>query len=204
MGVLEHLGELLVRDQELPMRLEAQDYLLRTEENGDQTLVFSVSSMNVQKKLDGTSFSNWMHYPFTEECLTGTVTLTLCKDRPILQLRHELESRQNMYVKYLRGPWLKIGEGAFGGTKDDAILPGVEWLSGAEWSSGSDWFREPWYHKYAAGSEQGCHSLHDAFEGRNGDRTGLESCKMGDALVQLPKAFRTAGLCGAEFRRQNG
>ena len=63
LGVLEHLGELLVRDQELPMRLEAQDYLLRTEENGDQTLVFSVSSMNVQKKLDGTSFSNWMHYP---------------------------------------------------------------------------------------------------------------------------------------------
>ena len=56
MGVLEHLGELLVRDQELPMRLEAQDYLLRIEENGDQTLVFSVSSMNVQKKLDGTSF----------------------------------------------------------------------------------------------------------------------------------------------------
>lgn len=149
LGVLEHLGELLVRDQELPMRLEAQDYLLRTEENGDQTLVFSVSSMNVQKKLDGTSFSNWMHYPFTEECLTGTVTLTLCKDRPILQLRHELEAKQNMYVKYLRGPWLKIGEGAFGGTKDDAILPGVEWLSGAEWSSGSDWFREPWYHKYA-------------------------------------------------------
>lgn len=68
MGVLEHLGELLVRDQELPMRLEAQDYLLRIEENGDQTLVFSVSSMNdaekagwnVVFKLDALSFYRGM------------------------------------------------------------------------------------------------------------------------------------------------
>jgi len=149
MGVLDYLGELLVRDQELPMRLEAQEYTLQTEENGDQSLVLDVISMNVQKKLDGTSFSNWMHYPFTEDCLSGRVKITLQKNRPILLLTHELTAKQNMYVKYLRGPWLKVGEGAFGTEKDDAILPGVEWLKGREWSSGSDWFREPWYHKYA-------------------------------------------------------
>ncbi len=149
MGVLDYLGELLVRDQELPMRLEAQEYTLQTEENGDQSLLLDVTTMNVQKKLDGTSFANWMHYPFTENCLTGRVKITLRKDRPVLLLTHDLKSEQNMYVKYLRGPWLKVGEGSFGTEKDDAILPGVEWLSGTEWSSGSDWFREPWYHKFA-------------------------------------------------------
>ena len=149
MGVLDYLGELLVRDQELPMRLEAQEYTLETEENGDQSLLLNVTSMNVQRKLDGTSFANWMHYPFTEDCVSGRVKITLQKDRPVLLMKHELKAEQNMYVKYLRGPWLKVGEGSFGAGKDDAILPGVEWLSGAEWSSGSDWFREPWYHKYA-------------------------------------------------------
>lgn len=149
MGVLDHLGELLVRDQELPMRLEAESYTLETNENGDQSLILDVASMNVQKKLDGTSFSNWMRYPFQEDCIVGRVTLTLRKDAPVLTVKHELEAKQNLYVKYLRGTWLKVGEGSFGTEKDDAILPGVEWLSGKEWSSGSDWFREPWYNKYA-------------------------------------------------------
>lgn len=149
MGILEHLGELLVRDQELPMRLEASSYQRVEEENGDLSLVLQVASMNVQKKLDGTSFSNWMRYPFQEDCITGSVTFTLKKDLPVLTVSHDLRANQNLYVKYLRGPWLKVGEGSFGAAKDDAILPGVEWLLDTEWSSGSDWFREPWYNKFA-------------------------------------------------------
>lgn len=92
MGVLDYLGELLVRDQELPMRLEAQEYTLETEENGDQSLLLNVTSMNVQRKLDGTSFANWMHYPFTEDCVSGRVKITLQKDRPVLLMKHELKA----------------------------------------------------------------------------------------------------------------
>ncbi|MDR0286555.1 MAG: hypothetical protein LBI03_02435 [Clostridiales bacterium] len=144
MAVLDHLGELLVRDQELPMRLEAQGYVLE-----EDRIIFKVSTMVVQKKLDGTSFSNWMHYPFTNECIEGTVTIKLPENSHVLYVEHELKAKENMYVKYLRGPWLKVGAGAFGAHKDDAIFPGVEWLLNTEWASGSDWFREPWFSKFA-------------------------------------------------------
>lgn len=147
-AILENLGELLVRDQEIPMRVEADSYELLSDMEKD-TLVFNVKSMNVQQKLDGTSFAPWMHYPFTRPCLEGQVTLSLSKAEPVIKMTSNLTAAENMYVKYIRGAWLKVGEGTFGSDKTDAIMPGVEWLIDREWSSGSDWFREPWYSKYA-------------------------------------------------------
>jgi len=147
MAVLDHLGELMVRDQEIPMRIEAREFIYE-EKDSVKSLVFNVASMNVQGKLDGTSFGNWMHYPFTRACLEGEVRITLDKELPIITMTHNLKAQENMYVRYIRGPWLKVGEGSFGIAKDSGILPGVEWLDGSEWSSGSDWFKEPWASKY--------------------------------------------------------
>ena len=55
MGVLEHLGELMLRDQEIPMRLEAETYE-RAQNNEGETITFNVKSLIVKDKLKGTSF----------------------------------------------------------------------------------------------------------------------------------------------------
>jgi len=143
MAILDHLGELMVRDQEIPMRLEAQSV---TQTSGDfgQRLTFSVQSMVVQDKLRGTSFEPWINYPLHDPAMAGEVTLTLAPDKPLLQLSYRLRSKANQYVRYVRGPWLRVGEGSFGAAKTDGILPGVEWLLDEEWSSGTDWFKDPW------------------------------------------------------------
>ncbi len=142
-AVLDHLGEIMLRDQEIPMRLEAED--VQREEGPDgQTLVFQVRSLIVQEKLRGTSFENWINYPLEQHVMEGQVTLRLEPDRPILHLSYRLVAKGNVYARYVRGPWIKVGQDAFGAAKDDAILPGVEWLLGDEWSSGTDWFKDPW------------------------------------------------------------
>ena len=143
MAVLDHLGELLLRDQEIPMRLEAEGF---TREEGEfgQRLRFAVKSLIVQEKLRGTSFEPWINYPLALHCMVGEVSITLAPDQPLLYLAYRLRSKANQYARYVRGPWLKVGEGTFGAAKDDAILPGVEWLVGDEWSSGTDWFKDPW------------------------------------------------------------
>ncbi len=143
MGVLEHLGELMLRDQEIPMRLESQDIQRESGDFGER-LIFSVKSVIIQEKLRGTSFESWINYPFDQPCMEGEVCLTLAPDQPILYLSYRLRSKINLYARYVRGPWLKVGEGAFGTEKDDAIFPGIEWLMGDEWSSGTDWFKDPW------------------------------------------------------------
>ena len=102
-----------------------------------------------QERLKGTSFANWIHYPFSEPFLVGEVSLTLVPDEPVLYISHRLISKANLYVRYIRGPWLKVGECSFGSRKTDAIFPGVEWLIGDEWSSGTDWFKDPWALRFA-------------------------------------------------------
>jgi hypothetical protein len=76
--------------------------------------------------------------------MEGEVILTLPSHAPVVQLSFKLKSRANLFARYVRGPWLKAGVNDFGMAKDDAILPGVEWLVGDEWSSGTDWFKDPW------------------------------------------------------------
>lgn len=143
MAILDHLGEIMLRDQDIPMRMTADTFRKTTGMEGE-SLHFDVSSIVVREKLAGTSFEEWMKYPLTEPCLTGEVTITLSPDKPLIHLTYRLKSTGNYYAQYIRGPWLKVGEGSFGIGKDDSILPGVEWTLGDEWSSGTDYFKDPW------------------------------------------------------------
>lgn len=143
MGILDHLGEIMLRDQDIPMRFEAENVEFKNGEAGE-SLVFKVKSVVARKNLKGTSFEEWMSYPFTESAITGEVTVTLAKDKPLIYLKYRLTATGNYYAKYIRGPWLKVGEASFGTKKDDSMIPGVEWVIGDEWSSGLDWFKDPW------------------------------------------------------------
>ena len=146
-AVLDHFGEILLRDQEIPMRLEAQQVRRESLPDGE-ALVFSVASIIVQEKLEGTSFEPWINYPLDQHILEGEVTLTLLRDAPVITITERFVSRGNVVARYIRGPWLKVGQDTFGTAKDDAIFPGVEWLVGDEWSSGTDWFKDPWAMKW--------------------------------------------------------
>ena len=129
MAVLDHLGEIMLRDQDIPMRFEAENVERKTGEQGE-SLVFKVKSVVARKNLKGTSFEEWMSYPFTEPAITGEVTLTLAKDKPLIYLQYRLTATGNYYARYIRGPWLKVGEGSFGTKKDDSLIPGVDWVMG--------------------------------------------------------------------------
>ena len=143
MAVLDHLGEIMLRDQDIPMRLEAESVEKGNSGNGE-SLVFRVRSVVARNVLKGTSFDEWMRYPFTESALTGEVTVTLSKDQPLIWLKYRLVATGNYYTHYIRGPWLKVGEASFGTRKDDSLFPGVDWVLGDEWSSGNDFFKDPW------------------------------------------------------------
>ncbi len=142
-AVLDHLGEILLCGQEIPMRLEAAEVRREDGEFGSR-LICAVRSLIVRDSLRGTSFQDWIDYPLDRHILEGEVILTLSPDRSILSLSHRFTAKGNVTARYIRGPWLKVGQDAFGTEKDDALFPGVEWLVGAEWSSGTDWFKDPW------------------------------------------------------------
>lgn len=143
MAVLDHLGEILLRDQDIPMRLEADSFTRKIVAEGEQ-LTFNVKAIVVSEKLKGTSFDEWMHYPFDAPCIVGKVTITLMKNKPVLHLDYKLKATGNYYARYIRGPWLKVGESSFGIKKNDAILPGIDWAINDEWTSGTDFFKDPW------------------------------------------------------------
>ncbi len=147
LGILEHLGEIMMRDQDIPVRCVADSYEIINDERGEG-LAFQVKSVVARDVLKNTSFDNWMRYPFTEPPLVGEVSITLDKNKALIYLKYRLISTGNYYARYIRGPWLKIGEGSFGTAKEDAILPGVEWAINDEWTSGTDWFKDPWAMKY--------------------------------------------------------
>ncbi len=143
MAVLEHLGEIMLRDQDIPMQLVA-DSVSRRQDSEGETLEFNVKSVVVRDVLHNTSFDNWMVYPFTEPAIVGTVSITLVPEAALLKLKYRLKSTGNYNARYIRGPWLKVGESSFGIEKDDAILPGVDWAINDEWTSGTDFFKDPW------------------------------------------------------------
>ncbi len=142
LGVLEHFGEIKLRDQDIPVRLESSQ-VRQTSTDSTDVLQFDVTSVVVRDMLKNTSFDVWMRYPFTEPALTGVVKLSLYKNRPLLHLQYDLISNGNYYTEYIRGPWLKVGMNSFGVEKDDALLPGVDWAFDREWTSGQDWFKDP-------------------------------------------------------------
>ncbi len=143
MGVLEHLGEIMLRDQDIPMRFVAESYTKKLTEEGE-VLEFKVNSVVVRDVLENTSFDNWMVYPFTEPAIKGTVSVTLTPNSPLVKLKYRLQSTGNYYARYIRGPWFKAGETSFGTEKEDAILPGVDLAINDEWTSGTDFFKDSW------------------------------------------------------------
>lgn len=143
MAVLEHLGEIMLRDQDIPMQLVAETVAKKQEEGGE-TLEFDVKSVVVRDVLRKTSFDNWMVYPFTEPAIVGKVFITLVPNTSLLKLKYRLKSTGNYNACYIRGPWIKVGESSFGTKKEDAILPGVDWAIAREWTSGTDFFKDPW------------------------------------------------------------
>ena len=147
-AVLEHLGEILARDMEIPMRLEAPQVKRIMQADGE-SLEFFVTASVIPQKLEKTSFSKWINYPLNQPLIDGTVRLTLLKDQPLLKLEYSLKSEVNLFASYIRGPWLKVGEDSFGAEKEDGILPGVDWVCGKEWSSGKEGFKDPWAKRFA-------------------------------------------------------
>jgi hypothetical protein len=143
MAVLEHLGEIKLQDQDIPVRFVAETYSKKKTENGEE-VVFDVASVVVREVLEGTSFENWMAYPYTEPAITGTVTFTVDNDSRFVKLKYRLKSTGNYNAQYIRGPWLKIGKTSFETQKTDALLPGVDWAIEKEWTSGTDFFKDPW------------------------------------------------------------
>ena len=143
MAVLEHLGELKLQDQDIPVRFVAKSYSRKKTEEGE-ALIFNVASVVVREVLEGTSFENWMAYPFTEPAIKGTVTFTIEKDLRFVKLKYRLKSTGNYNAQYIRGPWLKVGEASFKTEKADALLPGIDWAIDEEWTSGTDFFKDPW------------------------------------------------------------
>lgn len=145
LGVLEHLGEVLLREQDPPARLEADD--VRREQGPDgERLVLELASAVAADRLRGTSFEQWVGLAGGRPVLTGTLTLTLPPDEPVVRLSWRLQSNADCSVGYIRGPWFRAGdgEGSFGQAKADALFPGVDWALAEEWTSGSDSFRDPW------------------------------------------------------------
>ena len=143
MAVLEHLGEVKLLDQDIPVRLVAKSFTKGAVDGGEK-LRFEVASVVVRKVLDGTSFDNWMVYPYSEPAIVGTISFTVHNDSRFIDLKYRLKATGNCSVEYIRGPWLKVGEGSFQTKKEDAILPGVDWAIAEEWTSGTDFFKNPW------------------------------------------------------------
>ncbi len=142
-AVLDHFGEVKLPGLAVPLHMEAQKYESERGESG-QRLTFPVKLTSLSEMAGASSFKSWFKLPFTEPAIEGTVTLTLDFESAILRMAYEFKPLAMLAVRYLRGPWLKVGASSFGAAKDDGIFPGVEWLVGNEWSSGTDWFQHPW------------------------------------------------------------
>jgi hypothetical protein len=146
-AVLDHLGEILARDMEIPMRMEAPE-VKRLQEPDGESLEFCVSASVIPQKLENSSFAKWINYPLNQPLMDGTVKITLIKGQPLFKLQYLFKSKVNLFASYIRGPWLKVGESSFGAEKDDSIFPGIDWVCGKEWSSGDDWFKDPWAKRF--------------------------------------------------------
>jgi hypothetical protein len=143
MAVIEHMGEIKLQDQDIPVRFVSESYSRKKTEKGE-VLVFDVASVVVSQVLKGTSFENWMKYPFKEPAIIGTVSFTIEEGSRFVKLEYRLKSTGNYNAEYIRGPWLKVGEDSFKTEKTDALLPGVDWAINDEWTSGTDFFKDPW------------------------------------------------------------
>ncbi len=139
-AVLDHLGEAdpIVSGRSVPLRFESARYELEKGSFG-QRIRFPVR-LAWYEKIANSRFTN---RDLVEPLMEGAVTITLAPDAPRIGLTYEYKPLKPVSLRYLRGPWLIAGAGAYGTAKTDGIFPGVEWLVGDEWSSGTDWFQHP-------------------------------------------------------------
>ncbi|WP_156250244.1 hypothetical protein [Pseudactinotalea terrae] len=142
--VLDHLGELMVQGQAVPMRLEAGACVPTSTRDGQPALELTVESVTLADALSGSSFEPWVGAALRGPVLRGTVRIEAAHRTGGFWLSWSLESQLDVPVSYLRLPWVRVGAGSFGAQRDDVILPGVEWATDREWTSGDDWFRDPW------------------------------------------------------------
>jgi len=126
-AVIEHMGEALLSGYDHPLRLESEEYQL----NGPKEIRFPVKLNLESSRQKG------------EPPLVGETVLSLKGDGGPLTFRLSVAPEGGIHLRYLRGPWLRVGADSFGADRFDAIFPGVEWLVGDEWSSGTDWFEHP-------------------------------------------------------------
>lgn len=146
-GLLEHFGQVKFPGRAIPSRMEAESCTVEKTDDG-QTLTCEVRQTTFNKMLARASFFQplFLGEEHTDPgpSLTGTVKLRLENDAPVLHLDYHFRAVKETIAQYIRGPWLKVGDGSFGASKTDGIFPGIEWLEGEEWSSGTDWFQHPW------------------------------------------------------------
>ena len=87
-------------------------------EKGKAILLFRGS----ERDLDGGNFA-------------AEVSFALEPGQKMVKVSYRLTNSQAIQLRRFEGPMLYIGEGSFGDTKAEAILPGLEWLEKDEWSS---------------------------------------------------------------------
>jgi hypothetical protein len=98
-AVLEGLGEADLEGLPHPLRLEADAYTLN-EGDGVQELTFEVHLQ--QPAPPSRTFGG-------ESAFVGTVALSLPADRPVLSYRLAVQPQFTVYLRHLRGPWLRVG-----------------------------------------------------------------------------------------------
>ena len=147
MGVMPYLGAL--QDNEggsrgnmaAFRRLESPGVREESGEQGD-SLIFDVHALTNYDLARG-SFVEYMSDKNESSPLTGTIRLTLARDKGVLTLDYNLFWTGNNGFVSLRGPWLLAGADSFGQEKTDAIFPGIEWLRAGEWSSSQNYMLPP-------------------------------------------------------------
>lgn len=173
MGVLDHFGELLARDQEIPMRIEGDSYTL-TREGDTQILRFPVATTMAQQKLMGTSFEKWVHFPYVETALSGEVVFTLKDSEAVVHMQTKLTSNANLYARYLRGVWLLAGEGSFGTEKNRFHSAGCGMVSGQGMVQRHGLLQRPVGRPPRSSPQQGERSRYGAFSRRLGSGRFVE------------------------------
>lgn len=137
LGVLEHLGEVNLERFPHPLQLVA-DEVEESRDGDSNRLTFD---LRVQELPDLEDFRDEAEYDAYPE-VTGSLVLTLASDG---EITYDLtvEANDDLELTRLRGPWFRVGADGFGADRDDAIFPGIDWVTGDEWSSSNEYVEHP-------------------------------------------------------------
>lgn len=135
LGVLEHLAEIDIERFPHPLHLTADDVEVRAD---GTELVFDLRPRDLAE-IEGFRDDDYDADPE----VTGTLELSLADNDGCIEYDLSVEANDDVELTRLRGPWLRFGASGAGTARDDAILPGVEWVTGDEWSSGTDYIEHP-------------------------------------------------------------